>query len=152
MESVRNFFQFLTNSSDVVNWWNELHITSRFRCNTHPLTSLTVLGGLKHLSICPIQVLQKTHKWCPYYQAMKTKVRVSAAALLDDGVYIQPRQVPRQRNRVKMESCSDQEYFKRGIYYPAFLDHILSELRSRFNKHSRIITHLHVVTHSKISS
>ena len=54
----------------------------------------------------------------------------------------QPRQVQRQRNRVNMESCSDQEYFKRDIYYP-FLDHILSELRSRFNKHnSRIITHL----------
>eukprot|EP00731_Ephydatia_muelleri_P033934 Em0042g13a len=54
----------------------------------------------------------------------------------------QPRQAQRQRNRVNMESCSDQEYFKRDIYYP-FLDHILSELRSRFNKHnSRIITHL----------
>ncbi len=59
----------------------------------------------------------------------------------------QPRQVPRQRNRVNMESCSDQEYFKRGIYYP-FLDHILSELCSRFNKHSRNNTS--VVTHSKI--
>ena len=53
----------------------------------------------------------------------------------------QPRQVARQRNRVNVESCSDQEYFKRAIYYP-FLDHILSELRSRFNKHSRIIAHL----------
>ena len=63
----------------------------------------------------------------------------------------QPRQAARQRNRVNVESCSDQEYFKRGIYYP-FLDHVLSELRSRFNKHSRIITHLWSLIPKFISS
>ena len=53
----------------------------------------------------------------------------------------QPRQAARQQNRVNVESCSDQKYFKRGIYYP-FIEHVLSKLRFHFNKHSRIVTHL----------
>ena len=50
----------------------------------------------------------------------------------------QPHLVAKQRNRINVESPSDQEYFKRSGYYP-FLDH---ELRSRFSVHNRIVKHL----------
>ena len=53
----------------------------------------------------------------------------------------QPRLVAKQRNRVNVGLSSDQEYFKRSVFDP-FLDHVLSELRSRFSVHNRIVTPL----------
>ena len=53
----------------------------------------------------------------------------------------QPRQAARQQNRVNIQSASDEEYFKRSVYLP-FLDHVLSELRTRFSKVHQTVSHL----------
>ena len=63
---------------------------------------------------------------------------VESLAETDDSDLKQPRLVAKQRNRINVESSSD---LKRCVYYQ-FLDHVLSELRSRFSVHNRIVKHL----------
>ena len=72
--------------------------------------------------------------------AIVWKMAESLAEIVESDLK-QPRIVAKQRNRVNVASSSDQEYFQRSVFYP-FLDHVLSELRSRFSVHNTIVAHL----------
>lgn len=62
-----------------------------------------------------------------------------------------PRITQIQRHRSNAESDSVEEYFKRSVVIP-FLDHLISDLSSRFDKHAKQVASLQGLLPTKITS
>ena len=61
-----------------------------------------------------------------------------------------PRTNQRQQHRSNIQSSSVEEYFKQSILIP-FLDHLISDISSRFSKHTKQRAALQGILHSNIT-